>query len=321
MLKPTSHFFVVGDSRTCPMDLFTSKVQLVVTSPPYPMVSMWDHLWPPDWDEQHDYLSLIWKRLLGVPIICINIGDAVKNDAGEFKIYPNHIKIIDYFLNNGYHQLPSIIWKKPANSPTKFLGSGPIPCKAYVTLEHEHILIFRKNGCDKKGNRESAYFYEERNRWQQDIWNIHGDPKDTASFPVDIPWRLINMYSNIGDVVLDPFAGRGTTLLAAAYARRNSLSIDLDGKLDIGRKFTVMAQRHMDAKKIHDEMSAGKFEGHRNEHSDMIVKTRQETDIQLYSVDSIDATSGEDEPDGYQFRGFKVMAKYSKATIKEVGGA
>ena len=102
------------------------------------------------------------------------------------------------------------------------------PGGAYVTLEHEYILILRKNGKrkfttqpEKQNRRESAYFWEERNIWFSDIWDLKGIRQDiqqkdirtrSAAFPFELAYRLINMYSVFGDTILDPFLGTGTTI-------------------------------------------------------------------------------------------------------------
>ena len=123
------------------------------------------------------------------------------------------------------------------------MGSGMYPAGAYVTYEHEYILIFRKGGKRKfdaqaaQLRRESAYFWEERNEWFSDLWEIKGTNQKigksssrlrNASFPFEIPYRLINMYSIKGDIVLDPFCGLGTTNLACMASERNSIGVDID---------------------------------------------------------------------------------------------
>jgi len=125
------------------------------------------------------------------------------------------------------------------------MGSGMMPPGAYVTLEHEYILIFRKGGkrefkkSDEKSNRqESSFFWEERNIWFSDIWEkLNGvlqklkDEKvrdRSAAYPFELAYRLINMFSVKGDVVLDPFFGTGTTMLAAMASARNSLGVEID---------------------------------------------------------------------------------------------
>ena len=160
-------------------------------------------------------------------------------------MYPNHARILNYLLNIGFSALPDILWRKQTNAPNKFMGSGMLPAGAYVTLEHEYILIVRKGSKrefrtedEKKNRHESALFWEERNIWYSDIWtDIKGTEQKlanttsrlrSAAFPFDLAYRLINMYSVKGDVVLDPFLGTGTTVAAAMTSGRNSIGVEID---------------------------------------------------------------------------------------------
>lgn len=144
--------------------------------------------------------------------------------------------------------LPEIVWRKQSNRPNKFLGSGMMPPTAYPSQEHEFILIFRKGGPRRFGNsdmralrRRSAFFWEERNRWFSDLWDdIHGVRQNsssisgrnrTASYTTELPYRLISMFSIIGDTVLDPFSGTGSTAVAASASCRNSISIESSASL------------------------------------------------------------------------------------------
>ncbi len=244
-------------------------INLVVTSPPYPMIEMWDELFsklnPRIYDMisegqgqeayrlMHKELDKVWCEVDRVVapggIVCINIGDATRKIGNEFKLYPNHSRIISFFEDHGYQVLPFIIWRKQSNKPTKFMGSGMLPPNAYVTHEHEYILIFRKDGPrqfkteeEKEMRRESAYFWEERNKWFSDVWTDltgvsqrlnHKDLRErAAAYPFELAYRLINMYSIIGDWVLDPFLGTGTTTVAAACAGRNSIGYEIDANFE-----------------------------------------------------------------------------------------
>jgi DNA modification methylase len=157
-------------------------------------------------------------------------------------MYNNHSRLARFFLEAGYDELPSVLWRKQSNKPNKFMGSGMLPPNAYVTLEHERICIFRKGGNrafsgeDAVLRRRSAYFWEERNLWFSDLW---GDLKGvqqqletarprSAAYPFEIPYRLINMYSVQGDRVLDPFLGTGTTTCAAIVSGRSSIGYEID---------------------------------------------------------------------------------------------
>lgn len=197
-------------------------------------------------DGMHRQLDKAWEecRRILVPggFLCINVGDATRTVEGSFRLYPNHARIIQSVEALGLTNLPSVVWRKATNAPTKFMGSGMLPAGAYVTLEHEHILIFRKGAkrpdLDPSLRRRSAIFWEERNAWFSDLWELTGtrqavsrgpgESGRSAAFPVEIAFRLILMYSVLEDTVLDPFAGTGTTMAVAAAVGRNSLGFDSD---------------------------------------------------------------------------------------------
>ena len=244
------------------------SIDLVVTSPPYPMIALWDDLFCNlnaeignalkahngllSFELMHQQLDPVWNEVQRIlkpgGMVCINIGDATRTLNGNFALYPNHSRIITSMLNIGFTALPAILWHKQTNAPNKFMGSGMLPPSAYVTLEHEYILIFRKgpkrrfeNDDAKINRRQSALFWEERNSWFSDLWtDIKGVSQNlsdnisrnrSAAFPFEIPFRLINMFSVKKDTVADPFAGIGTTLYAAMAACRNSVSYELDKNL------------------------------------------------------------------------------------------
>ncbi len=240
------------------------SVDLIVTSPPYPMIEIWDEMFqchnPAIMDAldkgngmlafewMHQLLDPVWEEAYRVlkpgGIACINVGDATRTLNGNFILYPNHARILSKMVSTGFTPLPLILWRKQTNAPNKFMGSGMMPPGAYVTLEHEYILILRKGSKrefhkeEKQNRMESAYFWEERNSWFSDIWfDIKGTrqtmKKDrirlrSAAFPFEIPYRLINMYTVKNDVVLDPFLGTGTTMFAAMAAGRNSLGFEIE---------------------------------------------------------------------------------------------
>ncbi len=244
------------------------SVALIVTSPPYPMIQMWDEIFSSQnkkiadalsngegvlsFELMHKALDKVWDEIYRVlktgGFACINIGDATRTIAGNFCLYPNHSRILQYLQQSGFSILPDILWRKQTNAPNKFMGSGMLPAGAYVTLEHEYILIARKNGKrsftsaeDKENRHNSALFWEERNVWFSDVWmDIKGTTqklhdKETrsrsAAFPFELAHRLINMYSVKNDIVLDPFMGTGTTMAAAMAACRHSIGFEFDSKL------------------------------------------------------------------------------------------
>jgi DNA modification methylase len=243
----------------------SSSAHLVVTSPPYPMIEMWDDMFRRHSKEiakalkhekgleafelMHRELDPVWQEihriLINGGIACINIGDAVRTIDEDFKLYPNHARILSAMIKTGFSALPLILWRKPTNAPNKFMGSGMLPAGAYVTLEHEYILILRKGSKrefstprKKQIRREGAFFWEERNHWFSDVWfGLIGTTQKmknnaarlrSAAFPFELSYRLINMYSAKGDTVVDPFLGTGTTMFAAMATGRNSIGFEIE---------------------------------------------------------------------------------------------
>ena len=264
----TRHEVIFSDSNSM-KHLSDESVDLIVTSPPYPMIEMWDDMFSQQssivkeklaqsdgrgaYELMHQILDATWKEVYRVlksgGFACINIGDATRTINGNFILYTNHARILKYTQELGFSSLPCILWRKQTNAPNKFMGSGMLPAGAYVTLEHEYILILRKGPKrefekekEKKRRRESAIFWEERNIWFSDVWfdvkgtsqnlNDKDARKRSAAYPFELVYRLINMYSAKGDLVLDPFLGIGTTLAAAMASGRNSIGYEIDKNLE-----------------------------------------------------------------------------------------
>ena len=147
---------------------------------------------------------------------------------------------MESFLALGLDALPYILWKKPTNKPNAFLGSGFLPPNAYVTLDCEFILIFRKGALRKfprldETRTRSVYTKAERDVWFSQVWEVKGSKqargegaRRSAAFPPEVPRRLISMFSVEGDLVLDPFVGTGTTLAEAARLKRDALGFEVD---------------------------------------------------------------------------------------------
>jgi DNA modification methylase len=200
----------------------------------------------------HQSLARVWKEayrvLVDGGIACINVGDATRTVNGKFRLFANHSKIIEHCEKIGFTTLPYILWKKPTTKPKykgkgAFLGSGFLPPNAYVTLDCEFILIFRKGKLrafpphypDRYG---SAFTKKERDEWFTQIWSVAGTRQTenqvegrTGAFPEEIATRLVKMFSIRGDTVLDPFLGSGTTIKVAAENGRNSIGYEIDKNL------------------------------------------------------------------------------------------
>ena len=309
------------------------SIAAVITSPPYPMIAMWDEVYgraDPEissalqrgdgraaFELMHRVLDRTWREayrvLMPGGVLCVNIGDAARSVAGSFQLFNNHTRILQACLSLGFLSLPGLIWRKTTNAPNKFMGSGMLPGSAYVTLEHEHILILRKGDrrrFEEKGAREgrrrSAYFWEERNRWFADQWNVSGSRQTlssrarerSAAFPMAFPYRLVLMHSVYGDRVLDPFCGTGTTLLSALAAGRHSVGYEIDAALadSIRESFANAAdtsnrlmreriRRHMEF--VEEQERKGRPPAYRNVPHGFSVKTAQETDMELLEVESV----------------------------------
>ena len=229
----TQHRIILGNSQQMP-ELADASVQLMVTSPPYPMIQMWDEVFgkaDPEIAElfqklaadgsdetvrqiyavMHNYLAKVWAEtyrvLVDGGIACINIGDATRSINGKFQLFPNHSRITEICEKIGFTTLPYILWKKPTNKPAykgkgAFLGSGFLPPNAYVTLDCEFILLFRKGKLRKFQPKdalryESAFTKRQRDEWFSQIWSLKGTrqtaselERRTAAYPEEIAERL-----------------------------------------------------------------------------------------------------------------------------------
>ncbi|MEG1789069.1 MAG: site-specific DNA-methyltransferase [Oscillospiraceae bacterium] len=334
----TNHKVITGNSNSLAA-VADKSIQLIVTSPPYPMIGMWDDLFVSQdssiaadlengdsqnaFNKMHDILNSVWlecdRVLADNGFICINIGDATRTVDKQFQLFSNHTAVINYFVSKGYCLLPDIHWRKQSNSPNKFMGSGMYPAGAYVTYEHEYILVFRKggkrvfSGSNRLLRQESAYFWEERNIWFSDLWEIKGASQfisksvasrnRSASFPFEIPYRLINMYSAKYDTVLDPFGGLGTTGFASMVSQRNSISVDIDSDISA----LSLLSLNVSPDKIND-IIAKRISAHESFIADLdddkkqkcyinlphgfLVKTLQETALHIQKVKTVRLSDG-----------------------------
>lgn len=243
----THHKIILGDSRQM-IEVPDNSVHLVITSPPYWQLKDYGSNNQIGFHENYESyinnLNLVWKECYRVLHngcrLCVNIGDQFARSVyyGRYKVIPIREEIIKFCETLGFDYMGAIIWQKITTSNTTGggvqMGSYPYPRNGILKLDYEFILIFKKLGESPKPTKEqkelSKMTPEEWNTFFAGHWNFPGERQTNhiAMFPVELPYRLIKMFSFVGETVLDPFAGSGTTLLAAKRLDRNSIGFEIN---------------------------------------------------------------------------------------------
>ncbi|WP_234553473.1 DNA-methyltransferase [Thermus caliditerrae] len=249
-LPPTAHRLLVGDAREVLKSLPAASVHLALTSPPYWTLKRYEdapgqlgHV--EDYEAFLDELDRVWQEVFRVLVpggrLIVVVGDVAvaRRRFGRHLVFPLHADIQVRCRKIGFDNLNPILWHKHTNAaleadrPGFFLGK-PYEPGAIIKTEVEYILMQRKPG----GYRRPTPEQRERSRipkdlfarWFRQIWDdIPGESTKAhpAPFPLELAERLVRMFSFVGDTVLDPFAGTGTTLIAAARHGRNSIGVEL----------------------------------------------------------------------------------------------
>jgi site-specific DNA-methyltransferase (adenine-specific) len=247
--EPVSIRLHQGDARELDW-LADESVHLVVTSPPYWTLKEYNDV-PGQLGHVREYegfldeLDRVWRHVFrilvpGGRLVCV-VGDVClsRREHGRHLVMPLHADITVRCRRIGFDNLNPILWLKIANATlevdngSKFLGK-PYEPNAIVKNDVEFVLMQRKPGGYRSPTETqrklSMITKDDFDRWFQQTWTLTGaSTRDhPAPFPIELADRLVRMFSFVGDTVCDPFAGTGTTLVAAAQARRNAVGIEID---------------------------------------------------------------------------------------------
>jgi DNA modification methylase len=254
-LLESAHTLVLGDARA--MVEVTSPVHLVVTSPPYWTLKRYEgDAGSAQLGHDDDYASFleslnkVWQRCFDLLVpggrLCINVGDVLiaRRQAGRHHVVPLHADIAVECRKIGFDYLTPILWQKISNAATEVAGNGaaflgkPYEPNAIIKSDMEYILLLRKPGAYRaptlQQRRLSMIDKTDHAKWFRSVWTdisgVSTRKGHPAPFPKELAYRLIRMFSFVGDTVLDPFAGSGTTTLAAMDAYRSSIGYEIEPK-------------------------------------------------------------------------------------------
>ncbi len=241
------HRIIFSDSRQMGA-VEDESVHLVVTSPPYWCIKDYDHPGQIGHDQGYeeyledlrDVLSECHRALCPGCRAAVNVGDQYlrASEHGRYRVQPIPADIIVTARELGFDFMGNIIWEKISSTQTTgggcWMGSVYYPKDGHVTYEHEYVILLRKRGewprPDAEAKEKSRLTKQQRSKWFRGIWRIPPERQDghAAMFPVELPRRLIKMYSFQGETVLDPFLGSGTTTLAADMEGRSSIGYEIN---------------------------------------------------------------------------------------------
>lgn len=245
------HRVIFGDSRRMP-ELDDRSVHLVVTSPPYWCIKDYEHPEQIGREQSYeDYLNDLRRVLEECYRVlhpgcraAVNTGDQYlrAKDHGRYRVQPIPADVIAMGRGCGFDFMGNIIWQKISTTNTtgggSWMGSTYHPRDGHITYEHEYIILFRKPGDWPRPNEQayagSRLTKQQRSKWFRGVWNIPParQKEHIAMFPVEIPRRLILMYSFYGETVLDPFLGSGSTVLAGEEAGRRCIGYEINREFE-----------------------------------------------------------------------------------------
>jgi len=238
---------IIGDSRKM-IEIEDESIDLIITSPPYWHIKDYGKVGQIGYGQTlHEYLKdlyRVWEECFRVlksgRRLCINIGDQFARSViyGRYKIIPLHAEVISQCEKIGFDYMGAIIWQKKTTMNTTggavVMGSYPYPPNGMIEIDYEFILVFKKPGTIEEVSKEikenSKLTKEEWKEYFAGHWRLGGEKQinHEAMFPEELPRRLIKMYSFVGDTVLDPFVGSGTTVKVALELKRNAIGYEIN---------------------------------------------------------------------------------------------
>ena len=315
---------IIGDSRQM-KEVKNEEIDLIVTSPPYWHIKDYGIPGQIGYGQTlHEYLKdlyYVWKECYRVlrkgGRFCLNVGDQFARSIiyGRYKVIPIHAEFIAQCEQIGFDFMGSIIWQKKTTMNTTggatVMGSFPYPPNGIVEIDYEFIHIFKKPGKGKRVSKEikeaSKLTKEEWKEYFSGHWHFGGAKQigHEAMFPDELPRRLIKMFTFIGDTVLDPFLGSGTTVKVALELQRNAIGYE------INKDFLEIIK-----KKIGMKESLLSF------YENIQIIERKEEKLELPPIDytpRIQDTKPQIDPQKFKFRGdrlYRVVEIIDESTIK-----
>ena len=214
-------------------ELPNNSIHLMITSPPYNVSKDYD-----DDLSLKEYLQLLENSFKETYRVLVNGGRACINVAnlGRKPYIPLSDYISKIMLDIGFNMRGEIIWNKAASSsPSTAWGSWISAANPILRDIHEYILVFSKGDYKReKGNKENTISKEQFMAWTKSIWTMNAESAKRighpAPFPEELPYRLIQLYSFIDDIILDPFMGSGTTAISALKSERNFVGYEISSE-------------------------------------------------------------------------------------------
>jgi modification methylase len=240
---------IICHSAETMAELPDCSVHLMVTSPPYNVGKEYDQDLP--LDDYLDFLQRVWKETLRVLVpggrMCINVAN-----LGRKPYIPLHAFIAEQAVRLGFLMRGEIIWNKAASaSPSTAWGSWKSASNPTLRDVHEYILVFCKDSFKRLNpkKRLSTITRDEFLEYNKSIWNFKAEPArkigHPAPFPIELPRRLIQLYTFEKETILDPFMGSGQTAIAALKSDRHYVGYEIDRKyIDLA---TQRTKRYLNA--------------------------------------------------------------------------